>query len=45
MIDQTILLCTVVAEAFMALGYGLAKWEQFLYEGRMAVLALMGVWR
>lgn len=43
--DTTILLCTAVAEVFLAIGYGAAKWEQFLYEGRMTVLALMGVWR
>ena len=45
MIDWTILLCTFGADTFLAIGYGLAKWEDFIYEGRMAVLALMGVWR
>lgn len=41
MIDWTILAATLLADLFLALGYGLAKWEQFVHEGRLTVLALM----
>lgn len=38
--NETILLCTAVAEVFLVVGYALRSWHQFIAEGRAMYMAL-----